>query len=64
MKFMFVGKKTLTTETLTENTVYNIIQFEHYKNHMIVYVIDDRRDLICIPYLSTGKFNEDWKNVG
>lgn len=60
MKFKFIGKETLLN-ALTENEIYQILQFEHYKGYMCVYVIDDRKELTCIPYTSTGKFNENWK---
>lgn len=61
MKFKFIGKKTLIVDTLTPHKVYNIIQFEHFKTYVCVYIIDDRKEVICVPYTNMGTFNENWK---
>ena len=60
-KFKFIGKKTLIIDTLTINNIYNILQFEHYKNCICVYIVDDNKDIICIPYSNLIKFNENWR---
>ena len=60
-KFKFIGKRTTIIDTLTTNNIYNILQFEHYNNYIYIYVIDDNKDILCIPYTNLIKFNENWR---
>lgn len=62
-KFKFIGRKTIIINTLTPNTAYNILQFEHYRDCIYVYIVDDNNDVICIPYSNLIKFNENWRVV-
>ena len=61
MKFKFIGKPDLLLDTLTSNETYEILQFEKRDRYLIVYVIDDIKNLIYIPYKTTFDFNKDWK---
>lgn len=62
-KFKFIGEKTLIIDTLTKDKSYNILQFEHYKDYICIYLIDDNENVICIPYSNLIKFNENWKII-
>lgn len=63
MKFKFIGKKTLIVDTLTPLKVYKILQFEHYNKYVCAYIVDDRNEIICVPYSSLGAFNENWRSM-
>lgn len=63
MKFRFKGKKTLLIDSLTTDKIYNILQFGQHHGFLLVYVIDDKNELLCIPYAKLNLFNDNWEIV-
>lgn len=63
MKFKFLGKPTLMVDTLTENNIYKILQFEHTSKYLLAYIVDNKNEVICVPYSSMEAFNENWSFV-
>lgn len=63
MKFKFIGKPTLIVDTLTTNKIYRILQFEHTARHILAYIVDNKNEIICVPYSSMETFNQNWSFV-
>ena len=64
MVFKFKGSKNLSFYNLTENYNYQILQFQKTNKYLVVYVIDNENQLICLPYISVDKFNYEWEYIG
>ena len=64
MVFRFKGSKNLLFYNLTPEYNYQILQFQKTNKYLVVYVIDDANKLVCLPYISTDKFNLEWEYLG
>ena len=63
MKFKFIGKPTLVVDTLTTNKIYRILQFEHTSKYICAYIVDNKNEIICVPYMNMETFNQNWSFV-
>ena len=63
MKFKFIGKPTLVVDTLTTNKIYRILQFEHTSKYICAYIVDNKNEIICVPYMNMEIFNQNWSFV-
>lgn len=63
MKFKFIGKKDLRINTLTNNQNYSILNIETINKYIVIYVIDNNKSLLRIPYSSIHTFNDNWRYV-
>lgn len=63
MKFKFIGKKDLRIDTLTTDRVYPILNIETVNQYVVIYVVDDKKSILRIPYASIHTFNNNWRYV-